>query len=186
MSVFWLNHWSLFPMVKLIYELLPDAEQTTHYGDVIMSTMTSHITSVSIVYSAVCSDPDQRKHQSSASLAFARGIHRWPVNSPHKGPVTRKMFPLDDVMMKPLPEQMKTYSSLRHTCITRQNANLLRSSDAMRGWLPWSSFVQVMACRLLGARPLHEPIMTFCWLDPLEQISTKFESKHNNLHTKKK
>ena len=34
--------------------------------------------------------PIWRKHQSSASLAFVRGIHRWPVNSPHKGPVTRK------------------------------------------------------------------------------------------------
>ena len=41
----------------------------------------------------------QRKHQSSTSLAFVRGIHRWPVNSPHKGPVTRKMFPFDDVIM---------------------------------------------------------------------------------------
>ena len=40
---------------------------------------------------------DQRKHQSSASLVFVRWIHRWPVNSPHKGPVTRKMFPFDDV-----------------------------------------------------------------------------------------
>ena len=44
---------------------------------------------------------DQRKHQSSASLAFVRGIHRWPVNSQHKGPVTRKMFPYDDVIMSP-------------------------------------------------------------------------------------
>ena len=42
---------------------------------------------------------DQKKHQSSASLAFVRGIHRWPVNSPHKGPVTRKMFPFGDVIM---------------------------------------------------------------------------------------
>ena len=42
---------------------------------------------------------DQRKHQSSASLAFVRGIHRWPVNSPHKWPVTRKMFPFYDVIM---------------------------------------------------------------------------------------
>ena len=38
-------------------------------------------------------------HQSSASLAFVRGIHMWPVNSPHKGSVTRKMFPFDDVIM---------------------------------------------------------------------------------------
>ena len=41
----------------------------------------------------------QRKHQSSASLAFVRGSHRRPVNSPHKWPVTRKMFPFDDVIM---------------------------------------------------------------------------------------
>ena len=45
-------------------------------------------------YSTVCSGADQRKHQSSASLAFVRGIHRSPVNSPHKGPVTRKCFHL--------------------------------------------------------------------------------------------
>ena len=42
---------------------------------------------------------DQRNHQSSASLAFVKGIHRWPVDSPHKGPVTRKMFPFNDVIM---------------------------------------------------------------------------------------
>ena len=70
-----------------------------HYGDVIMSTMASQITSVSIVYSTVCSGPDQRKHQSSASLAFVREIHRWWVNSPHKWPVTPKLFPFDDVIM---------------------------------------------------------------------------------------
>ena len=64
-----------------------------------MSAMSSQITSFTIVYSTVYSGADQRKHQSSASLAFVRGIHRWPVNSPHKGPVTRKMFPFDDVIM---------------------------------------------------------------------------------------
>ena len=70
-----------------------------HYDDVIMTTMSSQITSLTIVYSAVYSGLDQRKHQSSASLAFVRGIHRGPVNSPHKWPVTRKMFPFDDVIM---------------------------------------------------------------------------------------
>ena len=40
-----------------------------------------------------------KKHQSSASLAFVRGIHRSPVNSPHKWPVTRKVFAFDDVIM---------------------------------------------------------------------------------------
>ena len=64
-----------------------------------MGTMASQVTSFTIVYSIVYSGPDQRKHQSSASLAFVRGIHRGPVNSPHKGPVTRKMFSFDDVIM---------------------------------------------------------------------------------------
>ena len=70
-----------------------------HYNDVIMGAMASQITSLTIVYSTVCSCADQRKHQSSASLAFVWGIHRLPVNSPHKWPVMRKMFPFDDVIM---------------------------------------------------------------------------------------
>ena len=64
-----------------------------------MTTMASQITSLTIVYSTVYSNADQRKHQSSASLAFVWGIHRGPVNSSHKRPVTRKMFPFDDVTM---------------------------------------------------------------------------------------
>ena len=70
-----------------------------HYGDVIMSTMASQITSLTIVYSAVYSGVDQRKHQSSASLAFVRGIHRGPVNSPRKMASNAEMFPFDDVIM---------------------------------------------------------------------------------------
>ena len=76
------------------------AAMMIHYNDVIMGAMASQITSLTIVYSTVYSGADQRKYQSSASLAFVRGIHRWPVKSPHKGPVTRKMFPFNDVIMK--------------------------------------------------------------------------------------
>ena len=64
-----------------------------------MGTIASQITSLPSVYSTVYSGADQSKHQSSASLAFVWGIHRGPVNSPHKWPVTRKMFPFDDVIM---------------------------------------------------------------------------------------
>ena len=64
-----------------------------------MGLMVPHITSLTIVYSTVYSDADQRKHQSAASLAFVRRIHRVPVNSSHKWPVTRKMFPFDEVIM---------------------------------------------------------------------------------------
>ena len=56
-------------------------------------------TSLTIVYCTVYSGAAQRKHQSSASLAFVLGIHPWPVNSPHKRPVARNMFPFDDVIM---------------------------------------------------------------------------------------
>ena len=70
-----------------------------HYNDVIMGVMASQITNLPIGYSTVYLVADQRKHQSSASLAFVRGIHRSQVNSPHKRPVMRKMFPFDDVIM---------------------------------------------------------------------------------------
>ena len=55
-----------------------------HYNDVIMSAMAFQITGPTCVYSTVDSGADQRKHQSSASLAFVLAIHRWAVNSPHK------------------------------------------------------------------------------------------------------
>ena len=70
-----------------------------HFGDVIISVMASQITSLTVVYSTVYSGTYRRKHQSSASLALVRGIHRWPMNFPHKGPVTRIMFPFDGVIV---------------------------------------------------------------------------------------
>ena len=73
-----------------------------------MGAIASQITSLTIVYSTVYSDADQRKHQSSAPLAFVQRIHQGPVNSPHKWPVTRKMFPLDDVIMKSCIDILKT------------------------------------------------------------------------------
>ena len=69
-----------------------------HYNNVIVNAMASQIASLTIVYSTVYSGADKKKHQSSTSLAFVRGIPRWPVNSPHKGPVMRKMFPFDDII----------------------------------------------------------------------------------------
>ena len=90
-----------------------------HYSDVRLGSLASQITSLTIVYSTVYSDADQRKHQSSASLVFVREIHRGPVNSPHKLPVTRKMFPFDDVLMIDLTE--------RASHLTRENMNMLFS-----------------------------------------------------------
>ena len=94
-----LSQWG-YAVNGLGYGLVPsDNKLLSHYNDVIIGTMASQITSLTIVYSTVYSGKDQRKHQTSASLAFVRGIHRWPVDSPHKGPVTRKMFPFDDVII---------------------------------------------------------------------------------------
>ena len=70
-----------------------------HYTNVTMGTIASQITSLTIVYSTVYSDADQRKYQNSVSLSFVRGIHWRLVNSPHKWPVTWNMFSFDDVIM---------------------------------------------------------------------------------------
>ena len=70
-----------------------------HYSDAIMGVIASQIIRRTVVYSTVHSGADQRKYQSFASLAFVQGSHRWPVNSPYKWPVTRKMFPFDDVIV---------------------------------------------------------------------------------------
>ena len=84
-----------------------------------MGVIASQITSL-IVNSAVYSGADQSKHQSSASLAFVWGIHRGPVNSPHKWPVTRKMFPFDDVIMY-IPDPNSLQMHRRHSqCWTQK------------------------------------------------------------------
>ena len=88
----YLIHWLHIIVQSIDDHRRPCQNSARYYSDVIMSTMASQITSVSIVYSIVCSGEDQRKHQRSASLAFVRGIHRWPV--------TRKTFPFDDVIME--------------------------------------------------------------------------------------
>ena len=93
------RYWPISCRLQLI-SACETTNPTMHYNDVIMGTIASQITSLTIVYSTVYSDADQRKYQSSTSLAFVRGIHRRPVNYPHKWPVTRKMFPLDDVIME--------------------------------------------------------------------------------------
>ena len=63
-----------------------------HRSGIVMSTMVPQTTGVSVVCSVVFTGAYKRKHQSSASLAFVRGIYRWPVDSPHKGSVTSKLL----------------------------------------------------------------------------------------------
>ena len=93
--------------------------QACHYSDVIMSMTTSQITCIPIVCSTICPGADQqRKRQSSASLAFVRGIHQWLVDSPHKGPVTQKIFSFDDIIMQSnaliTTQPLLTLMNIRH------------------------------------------------------------------------
>ena len=117
-----------------------------HYCDFIMDSMAYQITSLTFVCSNVYSDADQRKHQSSASLAFVWGIHRGPVNSPHKEPVTRKVFPFDDVIMR----CVATIVSLR-----------LRSSQTELSW----------GCKLTDGNGWA---VYFCWKLGDGSVSYKF------------
>ena len=116
-------------------------QQWKRWVPVIMSAIASQITGVSIMYSIVCSGADQRKHKSSASLAFVRGIHRWPVVSPHKGPVTRKMFPFDDVIMLNLTTGWTT--TLDRSSAAQLSVYLTKLSHHGDCWSPG-------ACWLLG------------------------------------
>ena len=79
-----------------------------HYTDVIMTTMASQITSLTVVYSTVYSDADQRKHQSSASLAFVWGIHRDRWIPRTKGQLRGKCFHLMTSPWGKWPPQHKT------------------------------------------------------------------------------
>ena len=108
-----------------------------------MGAIASQITTLTTVYSTVYSDADQRKHQSSASLAFVWRIHRGPVNSPHKWSVTRNMFPFDDV--------------IKHTTIS---VNSLRPRDSIGRHKSGLTLAHGMACYL--TTPSH--YLNQCWL----------------------
>ena len=119
-----------------------------HYNDVIMGVIACQITSLTIVYSTVYSDADGRKHQSSASLAFVWGIHRWPVNSPHKWPVTRKLFPFDGVIMVCKPMNMHEHDIFISKRKARNSAGCscklfisLHSEQLRTTWICWNCYL---------------------------------------------
>ena len=139
-----------------------------HYGD-IMDTVASQITSLTIVYSTVWSDADQRKHQSSASLAFEWEIHRWPVNSPHKWLVTRKMFPFDDVIMHLVRIDLQIHRKV--TRIFEIKAFCLRSKCFMRNW-KMSPEIRMIILANTISNAKHT-----IWLETVKTTSMKYGNK---------
>ena len=127
--------------------------QAIHYDDVIMGTMASQITSLTSVYWTVYSDAGQRKHQSSASLAFVRGIHRGQVNSPHKWPVTRKLFPFDDVIILcPLkrPQIPSAFTVLIHKARQTTKLSIYLTCLKFSGYQLCYTFVSITSSRWKG------------------------------------
>ena len=133
-----------------------------------MGTVASQITSLTIVYSTVYSDADQRKHQSSASLAFVRGIHRGPVNSPHKWPVTRKMFPFDDVIMN--------LDVFNHIAVHQIDAKITASDDVCLS--------ELTICNVKSV-PLQQPMLNFTSIDYITHGSDEWrgDSASKNFNT---
>ena len=132
-----------------------------------MSTIVSQITSLMFVYSTVYSDTDQRKHQSSAPLALVRGIHREPANSPHKWPVTRKMFPFDDVIMRYWPSGKVT---LILTLVQAMSGCHHATIHYLSQW--WLGFVSLFPGRseLMASQWLHT---THQWIN-----GWRYQDKH--------
>ena len=140
-----------------------------------MSAMAFQITSLTIIYSIVYSGTDQRKHQSSASLAFVRGIHRWPVNFPHKGPVTRKMLPFDDVIMSRLSARPSTGEHFVSTYIIYISIDCFNSCYQ---WPPITCNFQVLWSRVLHSIIIFLRIKWSAQVS-LELMRSRFRGNHS-------
>ena len=111
-----------------------------------MTAVASQIISVSIVCSTVCSGADQRKHQRFASLTFVSHFHPHPTP---KGPVTRTIFPLNDINMSMLFKFNMQNSSLCTRCgiairriswnLTNGKSILIQETDWCRH--AWSNYL---------------------------------------------
>ena len=128
------------------------------------TTLASEITSLTIDYSTVYSGTGERKHQGSASLVFVRGIHRWPVNSPHKGALTRKMFPFDDVIMTGLIKYTgSVLSNIPFVQFSSQFTFHKSDMDQTRLYI-----IHKQCSHLLNSRrrpPLNNPLIPRAWLN---------------------
>ena len=137
-----------------------------------MGTMVFQMSGVSIVCSTVCSGADQGKYQSSAPLAFVRWIHQCPVDSPHKGPVTRKMFPFDDVIM---PHTVIVFT---HALLWKHNERHLQIPVYMpENWMN-AKYFQVISYSRMVPTLIFFLLAIFPWLT---QTSTSWEQPQSTV-----
>ena len=136
-----------------------------------MGAMASQITSLFIVYSTVYSGGDQRKHKSSASLVFVRGIHCWPMNSPHKRPVTRRMISFDDVIMD--------YEYYWYNRMSRGHSAELCDVLRTLKWMVWFTFTMYMYCRRCPVG--HSQWVAFIYAIPLRMFMSNFYVHYNDV-----
>ena len=121
-----------------------------HYSDIIMSICSNH--GISIVCSGICSDAD-KKNQSSASLAFVRGIHRWLMDSPHKGPVMQKLFLLCHTIH---PKNYAHYSCF----VVFYCGLLLKDTPISCSFISFSLTIQGSFCEIRSANERRHYIVT--------------------------
>ena len=99
--------------------VLVQLKQTISFDDV---TFLRHVVWNDLPFDSVLKSfcgPTSKKHQSPHYWPFVRGIHRWPVNSLHKGPVTRKTFPFDNVIMPSLVQIIGCYKKATNPCLNQ-------------------------------------------------------------------
>ena len=151
-----------------------------------MGTKVLQITSLTIVYSTVCSGSDQRKHQCSASLAFVRTIHRWPVNSPHKGPVMRRMTPFDDVIMNKIKNtnMIRTVHSFYHEFLQTKSTGHETGEAYLHDW-PGGRFknaYELLNLRALKISMLYKNCIFQCmgniFCVEFQRVPLKFHTKY--------
>ena len=109
-----------------------------HYSDVTTSLMASQNTSNSTVHSTICLSQHKKKHQRVRYWPFVMGIHRWPVDSPHKGPVMWKVFPLCDIIMCDGLSSVRPMSSCTNGISESANAFILNI-------IVWKDLFQITA-----------------------------------------
>ena len=119
-----------YPMTITTQQSITKISLKLHYIDVIITTMGSQVTSLTVVYSTVYPDANQRKHQSSASLAYVWGIHRERWIPRTKGQLRGKCFHLMTLL-----------------CVSKIPFNLTRANELM-SLSRWSGKILLISKRV--------------------------------------